>query len=523
MRATTTTREPLEDVDAGLLGVTVRPGSALSGAAAEVDGWLDGALRRCLEDGSFGAGADEVQFFAPGDPDRPAVAAVGTGDGEVDAGRIRRAAGSVAREARRRRTDAFAVAVPRCDGLAGETAVQAAAEGATLGDWSFDGLREEGKGWRASPRPGRAVLHVAGHEGDLGAAAARGRTTAEAQNWARDLAFQPANVVTPGHLAERARELAEGREGLEVEAWGPDRLRSEGFGALLAVARGSDEPPRFIILDHRPPGPTRAGGGAGPSGGAPGGPDGGGPQDVPTYVLAGKGVTFDAGGISLKSSEGMGDMKYDMAGAAAVLGALRAVSDLSLPARVVGLVPATENLPSGRALKPGDVIRGVSGTSIEIISTDAEGRLILSDTLSWAARYEPDAVVDLATLTGGCIVALGHHASGLFTDDDRLADDLARIGDRTGERLWRLPLWDVYREQLDSDIADIRNTGGKGASSVTAAWFLKSFVGDHRWAHLDIAGTAWAEEASPYQPEGATGVGVRLLAEWLMSETGVTG
>lgn len=518
MRSLATTRRPPEETEVELLGVTVRPGAPPSGAAAEADGWLGGALGRCLEDGSLGAEADEVQFFAPGDRGRPAVVAVGVGEGDPDAERIRRAAGSVAREARRRTAGSFAFAVPRTDAVDPGTAVQAAAEGATLGDWSFEGLRDEGRGWRKNPRPDRAVLHVGGNAADADAAAERGRTLAEAQNWARDLAFQPANVVTPEHLAERARELAEGRDGLEVEAWGPDRLRREGFGALLAVARGSDEPPRFITLEHRPSGPPRAGGGAGPSGGASGGPGEGGPDDLPTYVLAGKGVTFDAGGISLKSSGGMEDMKYDMAGAAAVLGVLRAVSELSIPARVVGLVPATENLPSGRALKPGDVIRGVSGTSIEIISTDAEGRLILSDTLSWADRYEPDAVVDLATLTGGCIVALGHHASGLFTDDDGLADEFARVGDRAGERLWRLPLWDVYRKQLDSDIADIRNTGGKGASSVTAAWFLKSFVGDYRWAHLDIAGTAWAEEASPYQPEGATGVGVRLVTEWLRSE-----
>lgn len=526
MRTVTMGPPTLDGIDADLLGVTVRPGGEPSGAAGHVDEWLGGALARCLEEGSFRAEADEVQLFAPGDRGRPAVVAVGVGEGDLDAERVRRAAGSVSREARRRGAEALAFAVPPDAGRDPADAVRAAAVGVTLGDWSFDGLRgsDAAKGWRRNPRPSRAVLFAGGSRGgdgavgertgaadDLDGAAARGRKIAEAQNFARDLAFQPANVVTPQHLAGRARDLAERHGGLEAEVWGPERLRKEGFGALLAVARGSEEPPRFIRLTYLPPGaPERTP----PSGGT-----GDGSDTVPTYVLAGKGVTFDAGGISLKPSEGMGDMKYDMSGAAAVLGALRAAAELSLPVRVVGLVPATENLPSGDALKPADVIRGVSRKSIEIISTDAEGRLILSDTLSHAATYRPDAVVDVATLTGGCIVALGHHAAGLLTDDDALADALIGAGERTGERLWRLPLWDAYREQLDSEIADVKNTGGKGASTVTAAWFLKEFVGSYRWAHLDIAGTAWAEKASPVQPEGATGFGVRLLAEWLLTES----
>ena len=518
MRTITMGPPTLDGIDADVLGVTVRPGRELSGAAARVDEWLDGALARCLEEGSFRAEADEVQLFPTGDRDRPAVVAVGVGTGEVGGERVRRAAGTVSREARGRAADTFAFAVPRAAGTDQAHAVRAAAVGVTLGDWSFDGLRDRdgAKGWRRNPRPGRAVLFAGGtgadRDGgadDLDGAAAQGRKIAEAQNFARDLAFQPANVVTPRHLAGRARDLAERYDALEAEAWGPERLREEGFGALLAVARGSEEPPRFITLNYLPPeAPERT-------------PPSGGTDDdgIPTYVLAGKGVTFDAGGISLKPSEGMGDMKYDMSGAAAVLGAVRAAAELSLPVRVVGLVPATENLPSGGALKPADVIRGVSRKSIEIISTDAEGRLILSDTLSHAARYRPDAVVDVATLTGGCIVALGRHAAGLLTDDDGMADALIGAGERTGERLWRLPLWDAYREQLDSEIADVKNTGGKGASTVTAAWFLKEFVGSYRWAHLDIAGTAWAEKATPLQPEGATGFGVRLLAEWLLSES----
>ncbi|MFB6240646.1 MAG: M17 family metallopeptidase, partial [Gemmatimonadota bacterium] len=265
---------------------------------------------------------------------------------------------------------------------------------------------------------------------------------------------------------------------------------------LLAVARGSQEEPRFIVLEHDP--------GAG---------------DERPVVLAGKGVTFDSGGISLKPSEGMEDMKFDMGGAAAVLGALRAAAALELPRRVIGLVPSAENLPSGSALKPSDVIRGVSRTSIEVINTDAEGRLLLSDTLSWACReLDPAAVVDLATLTVGCVVALGHEASGLMSNRDGLAERLRQAGERTGERAWRLPLWEPYREALDSEIADIRNSAGKEASAITAGWFLRSFVDeDVPWAHLDIAGTAWTEEDRPYHRKGPTGVGVRLLLEWLRS------
>jgi leucyl aminopeptidase len=272
--------------------------------------------------------------------------------------------------------------------------------------------------------------------------------------------------------------------------WGEDKLREAGFGGLLAVARGSEQEPQFIILEHTG--------------------EGGDP-----YVVVGKGVTFDAGGISLKPASGMEDMKYDMAGAAAVLGILEAAARLRVPERLIGLIPATENLPSGTALKPGDVIRGESGKSIEVVNTDAEGRLILSDTLSYSQRLGPRAVIDLATLTGACVVALGHQAIGLMSTSDALSASLYSAGVRTGERVWRLPLWPAYRRQLDSDLADLKNAGGRPAAAITAGSFLQAFVGETEWAHLDIAGTAWAEEASGYQPKGATGVGVRLVLEWL--------
>ena len=481
---------PASTAGVDLLAVLVDPDGRPDEDAAAVDEWLDGALSRCREQQAFRGKEDETAFFPVGRSDRPHVLAVGTGGGDrTDPERLRRTGGLAVREARRRRLGSAGLRLP--PGCAGEDSapVQAAAEGLLLGDWSFDELRDPGEEETPPPPPGRVVVHA----GDLPAgserAADRGARLARAQNWTRGLVARPGNVATPSFLAARAESLARDF-GLEVDVWGPDRLRSEGFGAHLAVAKGSEEEPRFLILRH----------------------DG---ADEPPTVLVGKGVTFDSGGISLKPSKGMEEMKYDMAGGAAVLGALRAVADLDLERRVVGLVPCAENLPSGRALKPGDVIRGVSGRSIEVVNTDAEGRLLLSDALAHAGTMSPRAVVDLATLTGACVVALGHHAVGLMSPDDELADQLTGAGARTGERLWRLPLWDEYRDQLDSEVADIKNSGGRPAGAVTAGKFLHEFVGEHPWAHLDVAGTAWSDEDRPYQPEGATGVGVRLLVEWL--------
>ncbi|MGH7541188.1 MAG: leucyl aminopeptidase, partial [Gemmatimonadota bacterium] len=369
---------------------------------------------------------------------------------------------------------------------------QAATEGLLLGDWSFDELRDREAAGTREP-PGRRVLWSEGAERpgeEARIAVRRGEILARAQNAARALVAQPGNIVTPRYLADHAERLGESR-GLRVQAWGPEKLREAGFGGLLAVARGSAEEPRFVIIEHEG--------------------DGGAPT-----VVVGKGVTFDSGGISLKPSTGMEAMKYDMAGAAAVLGILRAAAELDVRPRIVGLVPTTENLPSGTALKPGDVIRGVSGKSIEVVNTDAEGRLILADALSYASRLGPRAIVDLATLTGGCVVALGQHAIGLLSPSDDLAAALEIAGRACGERAWRLPLWPEYRKQLESDIADLKNTGGRPAAPITAGSFLQAFVDDGvEWAHLDIAGTAWAEEAAGYQPKGATGIGVRLVLEWL--------
>lgn len=492
----------LDAVGADVVALHLTGDTGLGGAARAADGWLDGVLSRRVREGGFRGEAGETAFF-PTAGEHPHVLAVGS-DPEDDrhppSERLRRAAGCAVRRARAERAEAVAF-VPRPDvaSAAGIDGVQAAVEGLVLGDWSLESfLGEEARGDRAPPPERVELAWPEGAVPDPSAvpeAAGRGRKLGEAQNAARELVAGPPNVVTPRHLARRALEAGD-EHGLSVEAWGPERLREEGFGATLAVARGSEEEPRFIVVEH--PGED--------------------PDDRP-YVLAGKGVTFDSGGLSLKPSEGMDEMKFDMAGAAAVLGALRGAADLGLSRRVIGLIPAAENLPSGSALRPSDIIRGVSGTSVEVVNTDAEGRLLLSDALGWARReLSPRAAVDFATLTGGCVVALGRGASGLMSNRSSLAERVAAAGRRTGEYAWELPLWREYRALLDSDVADLKNSAGKEAGAITAGWFLREFVGDDLpWAHLDIAGTAWTEEDRAYHRAGPTGIGVRLAVEWLRS------
>jgi leucyl aminopeptidase len=322
-----------------------------------------------------------------------------------------------------------------------------------------------------------------------------GTVSARSANLARDLATRPGNVATPSYLAEVARQIATAH-GMKLTVLDREQMRAEGMKALLAVAQGTQEEPRFIALEYN-----------------------GGAKGARPLVLIGKGVTFDSGGISIKPADRMEDMKFDMCGAAAVLGALRGIAELKLKANVVGLIPSTENLPSGTAVKPGDVIGSHLGKTIEIINTDAEGRLILVDALSYARRYNPAAMIDAATLTGAVVVALGQQAIGLMGNDGDLIDDIMAAGLRAGERCWNLPLWDEYRELLDSTIADIKNSGGRQAGTITGGWFLKDFVVDIPWAHLDIAGTAYRDDAVPYLRKGATGAPTRLFIEWVRSRS----
>ncbi len=304
----------------------------------------------------------------------------------------------------------------------------------------------------------------------------------------KDLANTPANFCTPEHLADRAKELGKQFDSVAVDVVNEAAMEKLGMGALLSVSRGSVEPAKLIVIKHN-----------------------GGDAKAKPVVLVGKGVTFDSGGISLKPGPTMDEMKYDMCGAATVFGVLSSIASANLPINVVGVIPATENLPDGKATKPGDIVTSMSGQTIEILNTDAEGRLILCDALTYSSRFDPEVVVDIATLTGACIMALGHATSALMSNNDELADNLFAAGETSGDRAWRLPLWDVYQQQIDSPFADMANVGGRPAGSITAACFLARYTKKYRWAHLDIAGTAWKSGAG----KGATGRPVALLVEYL--------
>ena len=317
----------------------------------------------------------------------------------------------------------------------------------------------------------------------------QGQAIAKGVHLARDLANLPGNVCTPTHLAEEAERVGKRYKKLKVKVLGEKDIEELGMGAFSSVSRGSEQPARFIVMEYS-----------------------GASSKTKPYVLVGKGLTFDAGGISIKPSANMDEMKYDMCGGASVIGAIAAVAELKLPLNIVGLIPASENLPSGAANKPGDIVKSMAGITIEILNTDAEGRLLLCDALSYAKRYEPEAVIDVATLTGACVVALGRHPSGLWSNNESLASAVSSAGETSLDRVWRMPLWDEYQDQLKSNFADLANIGGPDGGSVTAACFLSRFAKDYPWAHIDIAGTAWKSGAE----KGATGRPVPLLVQYLI-------
>ena len=322
------------------------------------------------------------------------------------------------------------------------------------------------------------------------AAVARGRLLGECSNLARELANEPGNTLTPREFAARAQQIA-GGGGAGVEILDEKQIEALGMGLLLGVGRGSSEPPRLMVFHHDPPGAPKG----------------------PVLGLVGKGITFDTGGISIKPAESMDRMKDDMSGGAAVAAAMRAIAKLGAPIRVVGVVPAAENMPGGRAVKPGDILRSAEGKTVEVLNTDAEGRLVLGDALWYARKLGATHLVDVATLTGAIVVALGKSTSGIFGTPESWVDQVRAVADRAGDRMWPLPIFEEYREQLKSEIADFTNTGGRAGGSITAALFLKEFSGGLPWAHIDIAGTAWVEDPKPYQPKGPSGVAVRTLAE----------
>ena len=381
--------------------------------------------------------------------------------------------------------------LPRWGALPPQSFVQAAVIGAHLATFPVDCYRTE------DTRPVQVeTLTVVTETADdaIHEGIRRGSILGEAINFARFLVNEPANRMTPTHLAHHAQEMAND-VGLQTDILNEDKMRDLGMEALLAVARGSVEEPRLITVRYSPP-------------------NGGGRE---TIGLIGKGITFDTGGISLKPAENMEKMKYDMAGGAAVLGAMRAIAQLKPNLNVIGIVPSCENMPSGKATRPGDVVRTMLGKTVEIINTDAEGRLILCDAMAYARRLGVTCMVDLATLTGAIAVALGLRYAGLFSHHPNMVEELQAAARAADERVWPLPLDDEYRELIKSDIADIKNVGGKYGGSITAAWFLREFAGDVPWAHLDIANMAWNMENKPHLPKGPTGFGVGTLVEFVMA------
>ena len=442
-------------------------------------------------EGDFGGKANETALLYEQRGPAPRLMLVGLGEREsFTMEKLRRAVATVARRARALDLHSAAFSLPALPDTGRREVARTVAEGARLGLYCFDRHKSAANGqdletfWLVADD---AALEEATEGAELGRKAAEGTVLA------RDLANEPSNVATPAYLAQRARTIAE-TYGMELDVLDRAGIEEEGLTGLATVGRSAANEPRFIVLEHR-----RGG-------------------DSAPIVLVGKAVTFDSGGISIKPSAGMEDMKFDMGGGAAVLGAMEAIGAIDLPLNVVALVPATENLRGGDAFKPGDVLRMHSGTTVEIVTTDAEGRLILADALSYAGRYGPSAVVDCATLTGACVVALGDHASGLMGNDEDLIAELQAAGETTGEKVWPLPLFDEYTEQIKGDTADIKNSGGRGGGALTAGAFLKEFA-DYPWAHLDIAGTAYGKKGNAYTTKGATGVPARLLVEFLIGRT----
>ncbi len=476
--------------DAVVVGLPA-DGGARPPALAALDRRTGGRIRAVLDAERFTGKAGQVTHVHT-DRGLAATRVIVAGLGparELTLEVVRRAAAAALRRARDLGARSVALDLPG-DGLPLPQRAQAVVEGAILGSYHFDRYKRE-----KNDKAVRDLLVLAPdarRARQVSQGARRGEVFAAATWFARDLVNMPANDLNPTALARAATELARQR-GLRVRVYDRAECEALGMGAFLGVAAGSEQPPRFVHLTYRPPGRPRR-----------------------TVALIGKGITFDAGGLDLKTAEGMLRMKNDMSGAAAVLGVMRALADLRPPVEVHGLVAATENMPSGSAIRPGDVLRAMNGTTIEVGNTDAEGRLTLADAICYAIRrIEPDEIIDVATLTGACVVALGPLCAGLFANDQALADRLRAAAEAAGERVWQMPLIDEYREFLKSEVADLNNVGPRGGGAITAGLFLKEFAGTTPWAHLDIAGPAFTEKDLPLAPKGATGVAVRTLLTYL--------
>ncbi|HEY9899554.1 MAG TPA: leucyl aminopeptidase, partial [Pantanalinema sp.] len=467
----------------------------LSADALAVDKALGGIVSDVIKSGDFAGKLNQTMMIPTGGKlGAKRLLLVGLGKAsELTVDRVRQAAGKATVTARDLGIKTFASSVFGLDAedIDAHATARAFVEGMLLGDYQFNRYRTENKD-KHKYLDGVTLLAADKAQSELiGEAQAEAEAIASSVALSRDMVSMPPNDLTPSVMADMAKQMAT-EAGITCKVLDEKQIKQLGMGSFLGVAQGSidAEPPRFIVLEYLPNGDKEA-----------------------PLVFVGKGITFDSGGISIKPGEGMEKMKYDMAGAAAVIGAIRAIAKLALPVNVVALVPATENMPSGDAIHPGDVLTSMSGLTIEVINTDAEGRLILADALTYAERYKPRAVVDLATLTGACVVALGSQAIGLMTNDDAFGEKVRQAGERSAERAWKLPMWDDYFDLIKSDVADLKNTGGRAGGTITAGAFLSKFAKNYPWTHLDIAGTAWNEKGGTYVPKGATGIGVRLLVE----------
>jgi leucyl aminopeptidase len=478
--------------DVLLVGVTRKAGEVgitLSPEAQAIDELLDRIITERSAEGEFKGSAGELLTIHPmGKLAAKRVLVIGLGKLEaITMQSLQRASATAIRHAQNTGAQQIALALWSDVLMDLAQTTQALVEGTLLGQYTFKKYQS------SSHSKAITQLHILTDEADtaeIAQAIHKAQILAEATNFARDLINEPPNVLTPSELANRAVAMAK-RSGLEWEVFEKEKIEELQMGGLLGVTQGSEEPPKFIILRYR---------------GAPQSTDKG-------MALVGKGITFDSGGISIKPAAGMDEMKGDMGGAAAVLGAMQAIAGLKPALNVTALVPTCENMPSGTAFRPGDILRIMNGKTIEIVNTDAEGRLILADALSYASKQGLSPIIDLATLTGGIVVALGYTMTGLFSNDELLTDEIIAAGRAAGEKYWPMPLDEEYGEQIRSDIADIKQTGGRIASSVTAAKILEHFVQDAKWAHLDIAGTSYNDSKKSYQEKGGTGVGVRTLAE----------
>lgn len=462
-----------------------------AGAALErLDQLLGGTIARLIARGDFKPSPGSIHIIYPeGRIAAERLALMGLGRrNELTVQTVRQAAGRAAVSLRTAGAQQITVATENI-GRDSEETGQALIEGALLGLYRFLKYKTKDQNSSKDIRRIDLVADSASVQALL-KGAKTGEVIAGSTAMVRDMVSSPGADMTPAIVAAQAREVA--REfGLKVQILERKQMAKIGLGALLGVAAGSVQPPKFIILEYRRGGKK------------------------PFIALVGKTITFDSGGISIKPPENMDRMKDDMSGGAAVLGAIRTAAALKLPLNIVGLLPATENMPSGSALKPGDILRTLSGQTIEILNTDAEGRLILADALTYACRYKPAVIVDIATLTGACRIALGQEASGMLGTGEKFKQMLRASGEKTGERVWEMPLFEGYYDQIKSDIADMKNTGGRDGGLITAACLLSKFVEQYPWVHLDIAATAWTEKDRPYTPKGATGIGMRLLTQFL--------